>query len=97
MSILITFIPTDVCESKFCEIFTCPAFGTIDLKFLIQSLTDSFLSPFSIRITAQQCAALGHFAFMILEHAGISKDLAELGLTNISGYKCDKDAHLEFC
>ena len=25
------------------------------------------------------------------------KDLAERGLTNISGYKCDKDAHLEFC
>ena len=25
------------------------------------------------------------------------KDLAERRLTNISGYRCDKDAHLEFC
>ena len=36
MSILITFVPTDVCESAFCEIFTCPGLGNIGFKFLIQ-------------------------------------------------------------
>jgi len=35
MSILITFVPTDVCESAFCKIFTCQGLVNIELHFLI--------------------------------------------------------------